>query len=272
MEIRRMFASVVTEDDMFMALSVQAQTLYFHLGMNADDFGLLRPKKVLYMLRMRESVLKELQKGGYVIPLDDGVVAVTHWNVNNKMRSDKKKKSVFSKQLESLSLADGDTYVAAVSADPGDETVENVTDTLRNRAQNGTDSLQIRYDSVTEPCPSTVQNSTEQNRTDNSRRFSPVLQDSTVQHAAPFGAEEKETDKEKKERGGENRRPDRQPSPPFCGDRRRKGQYGGSYSRNPYKDNGLYHSFDPDEFFELALKRSEEMLDKEYGGADRENG
>ena len=148
MEIRRMFASVVAEDDMFMGMSAQAQALYFHLGMNADDFGLLRPKRVLNMLRMKEGVLRELEKGGYVITLDDGVVAITHWNVNNKMRPDKKKKSFFPKQLDDLRLAGGDTYVMSGNAAPDDERIGNATDKTR---QNVTDPLRFRHDSVTIP-------------------------------------------------------------------------------------------------------------------------
>ena len=33
--------------------------------------------------------------------------------------------------------------------------------------------------------------------------------------------------------------------------------------REQQKDNGLYHSFDADEFFNLALKRSEELMEKQ---------
>ena len=210
MEIRRMFASVVAEDDMFMGMSAQAQALYFHLGMNADDFGLLRPKRVLNMLRMKEGVLRELEKGGYVITLDDGVVAITHWNVNNNKRPDKKKKSFFPKQLDDLRLSGGDTYVMSGNAAPDDERIgnatdktrQNVTDPLQTRAQNDTDPLQMRYDSVTESCPSTVQDRTVQDSTDNSGRVAPFVQSSTGQdrEKAPFGEKRKEREGNKRKR------------------------------------------------------------------------
>ena len=44
------------------------------------------------------------------------------------------------------------------------------------------------------------------------------------------------------------------------------GQYGGKKGRNPYKDDGFYHSFDPDEFFELAIRHSEKLMEEELGG------
>ncbi len=267
MEIRRMFASVVAEDDMFIGMSAQTQALYFHLGMNADDFGLLRPKRVLNMLRMKEGVLRELEKGGYVITLDDGVVAITHWNVNNKMRPDKKKKSFFPKQLDDLRLAGGDTYVMSGNAAPDDERIgnatdktrQNVTDPLQTRAQNDTDPLQMRYDSVTESCPSTVQDRTVQNTTDNSGRFAPFVQSSTGQDSGPFGEKERK-EREIKERGGEKARAEWRFSSSFDRDKAGGGQYGGKKGRNPYKDDGFYHSFDPDEFFELAIRHSEKLM------------
>ncbi|MBR6426204.1 MAG: hypothetical protein IKS28_00105, partial [Clostridia bacterium] len=52
----------------------------------------------------------------------------------------------------------------------------------------------------------------------------------------------------------------------FDRDKAGGGQYGGKKGRNPYKDNGLYHSFDPDEFFELAIRHSEKLMEEELGG------
>ena len=38
---RRMFAKTIVESDAFLSQSVKAQCLYLHLGMSADDDGIL---------------------------------------------------------------------------------------------------------------------------------------------------------------------------------------------------------------------------------------
>ena len=58
---KRMFASDLIESDQFILLSHEAQLLYFHLSLKADDEGFLRSHQaVLKMLDISSDALEEL--------------------------------------------------------------------------------------------------------------------------------------------------------------------------------------------------------------------
>jgi len=47
---------------------------------------------------------------GFAIPFDDGIILITHWNVNNIVREDREATSQFVERLEGVLLADSGTY------------------------------------------------------------------------------------------------------------------------------------------------------------------
>lgn len=68
-------------------MSVRAQCLYFALCMRADDDGFVgSPKPVMQIISATETELSELVSKKYIIPFDDGVIAIRHWFVNNCIR------------------------------------------------------------------------------------------------------------------------------------------------------------------------------------------
>ena len=83
---RRMFSLDVVDTDVFLDMPMSTQTLYFHLGMRADDEGFVRsPKTAVRTIGASEDDLRLLIAKGYVIPFDTGVVAIRHWKQNNQI-------------------------------------------------------------------------------------------------------------------------------------------------------------------------------------------
>lgn len=87
MRSRTSFAERVVCSTEFLGLSVRAQCLYFALCMRADDDGFVgSPKPVMQIISATEAELSELVSKKYIIPFEDGVVAIRHWFVNNCIR------------------------------------------------------------------------------------------------------------------------------------------------------------------------------------------
>lgn len=51
MAARRMFAKSVVESARFLKMPVSSQNLYFHLGMNADDDGIVEAYAVMNLVK-----------------------------------------------------------------------------------------------------------------------------------------------------------------------------------------------------------------------------
>ena len=77
MATKRMFANAVIDQDEFVMLTTEAQLLYFHLGLKADDDGFVPTKKILKILSFDKSPLDELEKAGFIIRFDgEAIVAI----------------------------------------------------------------------------------------------------------------------------------------------------------------------------------------------------
>lgn len=106
----RMFTNAITDSDLFLDMSLSAQALYFHLGLHADDDGFVSsPKRIARSIGCNEDDLKLLVAKGFVICFENGVVVITHWNLHNSIRKDRKKDTLFKTEKALLSLDNG-TY------------------------------------------------------------------------------------------------------------------------------------------------------------------
>lgn len=105
-----MFTNTITDSDLFLDTSLSAQALYFHLGLHADDDGFVSsPKRIARSIGCNEDDLKLLVAKGFVICFDNGIVVITHWNLHNSIRKDRKKDTLFKTEKALLSLDNG-TY------------------------------------------------------------------------------------------------------------------------------------------------------------------
>lgn len=78
----------------------EAQNLYFHLCMNADDDGVVEAFTVMQMLGSSEDNIRILNAKNLVKPLNEDMVAyITDWNEHNLIRADRKVNSIYKNLL-----------------------------------------------------------------------------------------------------------------------------------------------------------------------------
>ena len=97
---RRMFAKNIINSGKFLKMPLETQALYFHLALNADDDGVVEGYNVLKSVGSSEDSLNLLITKEYVKLLNnDLVIFVVDWLAHNKIRSDRKKDSIYKKLL-----------------------------------------------------------------------------------------------------------------------------------------------------------------------------
>lgn len=113
-----MFSLDIVDTDKFLEMPSTTQSLYFHLGMRADDEGFISsPKKISSMTNCSNDDLRLLVAKGYLIPFNDGVVVITDWKVNNWIRPDRKQETRFKNELSMLTL-ENDVYRLSTKCQP----------------------------------------------------------------------------------------------------------------------------------------------------------
>lgn len=93
---RRMFAKSIIGSARFLRMPPSSRLLYYDLGMYADDDGVVEAFTVMRQTNATEDDLRVLVAKGFVKILNEDLVAViTDWNVNNLIRSDRYKPSIY---------------------------------------------------------------------------------------------------------------------------------------------------------------------------------
>ena len=114
---KRMFSVDVTETDAFLEMPLTAQALYFHLGMRGDDDGFVsNPRSIVRVSGCSESDLTILAQSGYIITFRSGVIVISDLKVNNYLRGDRYKTTVFQNELSMLEETANKRYVLAHGA------------------------------------------------------------------------------------------------------------------------------------------------------------
>jgi len=118
-----MFLENLIESDDFCSLPHSAQALYLHLGMSADDDGLVsNPNRIMRSIVIPKKNLDLLCEKDYVIMFDSGVIAITHWLSNNCIKKDRYTPTRFKLEFSELEIKDGAMYIKAKSVICGDKT------------------------------------------------------------------------------------------------------------------------------------------------------
>ena len=103
---KRMFSKDLVNTDRFHSLKLSAQALYFHLGVNADDDGFIgNPMFITRGIGAAPGDLKILVDAGYLIPFGGGVYLITDWLINNYIRGDRYKPTIY-QDFKALVLVD----------------------------------------------------------------------------------------------------------------------------------------------------------------------
>lgn len=97
---RRMFSKRLTNSARFIKMPSSTQNLYFHLGLNADDDGVVEAFSIMNQINATEDDLKILAAKGFVVVLNEDLVSyLVDWRENNKLRADRKIDSIYKELL-----------------------------------------------------------------------------------------------------------------------------------------------------------------------------
>ncbi len=99
---RRMFSDRITSSAKFLKMSATAQMLFFHLGMRADDEGVVEGFITMRMAGATEEDLRLLEEKGFIKILNEDLVAyIENWKEHNLIKGDRLKTSMYHKLLKS---------------------------------------------------------------------------------------------------------------------------------------------------------------------------
>lgn len=109
---KRMFDKVVTTSDDFLKLSAEAQCLYFHMGMLADDDGLSKNyRSYMKLVGATNEDLQSLIDKSFIYKFDSDVIAIKHWKIDNTVRNDRYRPTIFQNEFSRLDIADNNEYI-----------------------------------------------------------------------------------------------------------------------------------------------------------------
>lgn len=115
---RRMFKKTTIRSAKFMQLSRAAIGLYLFLCLEADDDGFVENAAAVgRSCKCTKKHLQELEDGGWVIPFESGVVAITHWHLHNKIPKDRFRPTDFQKEYASLRKDKQGVYTKCIQVD-----------------------------------------------------------------------------------------------------------------------------------------------------------
>ena len=93
---RRMFSKRIINSARFLKMPVSTQLLYFHLGLHADDDGIVEAYTIMNYIGATEDDLKILVAKNFVVVLNEDLVSyIVDWKENNKIRADRKVDSIY---------------------------------------------------------------------------------------------------------------------------------------------------------------------------------
>lgn len=131
---RRMLSIKITSSARFLRMSHASQALYMHLVMNADDDGVVEAFSIMRLAAANEENLQELADRKFLRILNEDLVAhILDWDENNKIRSDRKRDSIYKDLLEQTEAqadeATTETMVEEPSSDaPATDYEKSTTD------------------------------------------------------------------------------------------------------------------------------------------------
>jgi len=146
-----MFDKSIIDTDRFTDMPMSTKALYFLLGMEADDFGFVSPKRIMRMHGGTDDDVKILVAKSFVIPFESGVLVITDWNKHNWLDKRHIKPTEHKEELKTLRLVDKKYHLGTAInvSDTPREILEDSKNTLRESQEDSKDSLgQISKDKI----------------------------------------------------------------------------------------------------------------------------
>ena len=111
MSNKRMFNTQIVDSDAFLSMPLSSQALYFHLGMSADDDGFLNnPVQIARAINASQDDMNLLLLKKFILRFDTGVMVIKHWKINNYIRSDRYKPTLYQDELRQLEVKQDGGY------------------------------------------------------------------------------------------------------------------------------------------------------------------
>lgn len=108
---KRMFSMKIIDSDAFLEMPLSTQTLYFHLSMRADDDGFLNnAKRIMESIKATQNDYDLLLMKRFIIQFPDGICVIKHWRINNYLRTDRYKETLYSDEKEMLEIKKSGAY------------------------------------------------------------------------------------------------------------------------------------------------------------------
>ncbi|MBQ8321254.1 MAG: hypothetical protein IJX92_02685 [Clostridia bacterium] len=143
MASRRMLNTDLIKSDRFCALPTQAQALYLHLNLEADDDGLVgRTSALMRSLRIQKKFLTMLEEQGYIICFDSGIVAITHWHLHNKIRESRYTQTQYTDEISKLEIDEKSLYVLRKIPEASEFSCIQNVDSLSSQCRKGNVSIE----------------------------------------------------------------------------------------------------------------------------------
>ena len=141
---RRMFCKSVVESDQFTEMPAEAQALYLHLNMAADDDGFCgSPRKIMRSCGASNDSMKILLAKKFVLSFEKGdnfVVVIKHWRMNNYIRKDTYHETRYKEFMRELYYDENQSY----STNPDEGHVPVVQEALPPRASDDDETVPSR--------------------------------------------------------------------------------------------------------------------------------
>jgi len=133
---RKMFSTNVVSQDAFREMPQSSQCLYFHLEVNSDDDGFVgSPMGIMKVLGSTQDDMKVLVAKEYVIPFESGVVCIRHHRVNNLIRKDWYRPTIYQTEFRQLMAENNKIYYLVNESLTNREQTVTVNNKLINKLQ-----------------------------------------------------------------------------------------------------------------------------------------
>lgn len=110
-----MFSKDIVRSDAFLDMPKSSQLLYFHLGMEADDDGLIdNGKTVSRIVGTGDDDFKILFAKRFLLHLKEGLCVVKHWKINNYIQKDRYHETKYIEDKKRLTIKDNGAYTECI--------------------------------------------------------------------------------------------------------------------------------------------------------------
>lgn len=114
---KRMFSKQIVDSDAFLEMPLSTQALYFHLSMRADDDGFLNnANKIMKIVGANQNDYDLLVAKRFILQFEDGICVIKHWRMNNYLRNDRYKETVYIEQKQRLAIKENNAYTLDINS------------------------------------------------------------------------------------------------------------------------------------------------------------